>query len=157
MGKGLFNVPAYVYVYVDKRTEEPVYVGKVNSGSSLDSRINDHKQDFWYDSKTQIIYYTPVESSATADILETALINEFLKDGYKLANIAKTTWGTTSYISKDRFGWIQYEECNSRIVEENRRKLEAIETLISLKERELHKLQFVKEESDRRDEYNVVL
>lgn len=138
----LFTDPAYVYVYVDKNTGKPVYVGKVNAGSSLDSRINDHKYDHWYDKHNQIIYYTPVESSATADILETTMINDFLAKEYPLNNIAKTKWGRTSLVSKDQFGWIQYIENNQRIININKRILEELESIILLKEQELSELKF---------------
>lgn len=136
----LFKVPAYVYVYVNKQSGEPVYVGKVNAGSSLESRISDHRSDFWYEQGNLLIYYTPVESSATADILETALINSFLEEGYVLYNIAKTTWGSTSLVSKDRFGWILYEENNARMIQHHQRQLENLEALISLRRKELSDL-----------------
>ena len=133
-----FNPPAYVYIYIDKTTDLPVYIGKVNAGNSLDSRINDHRHDYWFDEKTQEIYFTPVESSATADMLETAMINEYLAQGVPLMNIAKTTWGTTSKMSKNDFGWIPYQLYNDRLLKINHNRLKAIDASINLGERELN-------------------
>lgn len=150
-----FKTPAYVYVYIDKHTDTPVYVGKVNAGSSLDSRINDHRHDHWYDENSQEIYYTPLESSATADILETAMINDYIAKGVPLFNIAKTTWGETSTVSKDQYGWIPYEKYNDNILKINQKKLRDLDSVISIKERNYHKLTVKEEEKIREIKKNI--
>ena len=141
-----FSPPAYVYVYIDRNTDVPIYVGKVSAGNSLDSRINDHRDDYWFDEKSQDIYYTPVESSATADMLETAMINEYIERGVPLTNIAKTTWGTTSKLSKDQFGWIKYDLYNDRMLQINKIKLTSIDNEIRKEEYKLHQLLSKREE-----------
>lgn len=132
-----FKKPAFVYVYIDKETDLPVYIGKVNAGNSLDSRINDHRTDYWYEENNQEIYYTPVESSSTADMLETALINYYNDKDVPLKNIAKMTWGPSSHLSKESFGWIPYEQSNPRLLKINKDKLETLDSLIARKEKEL--------------------
>ena len=150
----LFQKPAFVYVYIDKNTDLPVYIGKVNAGKSLDSRINQHRHDFWFDDRKQEIYFTPVESSATADMLETALINYYKDQDVPLMNIAKTTWGKSSKISKDDFGWIPYELYNSRLLDLNRKRLESMDIMIRSKERDIHRI--LKKEELIRHEFQAV-
>lgn len=136
----LFNPPAYVYVYIDKNTDRPVYIGKVNAGNSLDTRINQHRTDVWYDEQNQEIWFTPVDNSATADMLETALIGTYKESDPDIANIAKTHWGSSDKLTKDQFGWIPYEKYNNQILRINKETINILDTQIARKEEYLSNL-----------------
>ena len=95
---------AYCYLYINKQTHKVAYVGKVNQGNSLERRIEQHTHEWWYRRNRFDIYYTVLDSSASADMVETALISEFTPP----YNIAKMGWGKTNLLSYNDFEWNKY-------------------------------------------------
>lgn len=109
---------AYIYIYMDNSI--PVYVGKCNAGSSLERRIRQHRSDPWYRDDLDV-FYTPVPSSADADMGETAIINEFISMGFELANIAKTSWGRPTRLSYLNYAWEKHTSFRDDYADELRR------------------------------------
>ncbi len=100
---------SFVYRYIDLDKEEVVYIGKVN-GDELDCltrRHEQHKRDSWYNDST-IMQFKRLRTPADADMAETYLISYYAHTG-QLANIAKTSWGRSTYYLENMHGhWSDY-------------------------------------------------
>lgn len=101
---------AYVYRYVDIVDNIIKYVGIVYGESrSLEQRINEHKNDYWYKNSIWKVEYLDIEirTRTDAEFYESHFISYFQTDKYY--NISKSGWGVSDLISNDESQWKTFQ------------------------------------------------
>lgn len=129
----------YVYKYVDTTDGIVKYVGLVNPGNSLQTRINQHKRDDWWSNDFDI-YYVKTTSKTDCESLEAHLIECYRT--YDYYNKAKSNWGMSSYIDESRLQWIKYiypDKDKKAIVRKNLSKHRSTLKELEKKDEELKK------------------
>ena len=115
----------YIYKYVNRRTEEPVYVGISRDYNTLIRRFVQHEHDYWYVEGDWDIYYSEVATQNDAEALEGHYIA--LYETYKYYNKAKVGWGLSSFAPE--VVWEKYKDWNGKryqdVLKDQRKAAEA--------------------------------
>lgn len=95
-----------IYKYIDKDTDEIVYIGKSND--SITARINAHKAEEKFKEYIDScdIYYIELPNAVEIDLLERALINKYKP----ILNDTDNLEGFSSLIQINEPDWVKYEK-----------------------------------------------
>lgn len=80
----------WVYVYIEKDTDEIGYIGRAKNSKRVARRILEHRREEWHDSGSWVLALWPCINRCESEYLETVLINTL----FPKYNKDKVGWGT---------------------------------------------------------------